>query len=161
MKCKLRFYLRNVKAKLALSEQKYLYCSTQLPLKRQNRDSLSGKKIILSLVQAVRQLEPLRGNMSRLTLPILVLFSLSRNDSSTPPLKMKLTIKGLLILLAGTIIASLNQIWFTHQQAQPWGWRPSDLLFMLISMVTIVHSASHMFSVVGAIYCGSNYKWRR
>lgn len=71
------FYLRNVKAKLSLTDQNDLYYSAQLHLKRQNRDILSGEKGLLSLARAVQQLEPLSG----LSPPGLVLFSLPRNDT--------------------------------------------------------------------------------
>lgn len=74
---KLRFYLRNVKAKLPLRDQRDLYYSTQLHLKRQNRDILRREKGLLSLARAVKQLEPLSG----LTPPGLVLFSLPRHDT--------------------------------------------------------------------------------
>lgn len=52
---------------------------------------------------------------------LILLFSLFRNgtgnDASIIPLEIRLAIKGLLILLTGTTTASMNQIWFTHQQA--------------------------------------------
>lgn len=117
-----------VKAKLALVDQRDIYYSIQLGSKRWNRYSEWGKGL-LSLVQVVKQ-----------TWLRLVLFSLPRNDVSTPLLKLKLTTEGQLILLAGASIISMNQICFTHEQAWPTEGRPSLLLFMLSSMVPTVHS---------------------
>lgn len=70
-----------------------------------------------TFVQGVKQVEPLRDHPSGKTLPRHVLFSLSRtntgHDTGTPPGAVGLTIGGLLTLLAGAVITSMNQIWFT------------------------------------------------
>lgn len=83
-----------------------------------------------------------------------MLFSFSRNstgnDTGMPPLEIRLVIRGIFILLAGVIIANVDQIQFTPQQAQHMGWRPSLLLLVLINTVTVVHSTSYKFEIDGS-----------
>lgn len=83
----------------------------------EERDS-EWEKEILSLVRVIKQLELLLGNLFRLMLLRFIWFFLPRNDisndSSTPTLRIKVTIEGQLILIAGAITASRKQTWFTH-----------------------------------------------
>lgn len=78
---------------------------------------------ILSLVWAVKQVDPLKGNLSGKVLQRFLLFSLSRNDTrndtSTPPLEIGLTIGGSLTLFAGVIIATMNQVQFHIDKFDP------------------------------------------
>lgn len=146
MKYKLRSRLRNIKAKLALTDQKRSLLSN-LPAFKET-DIMSGEKEFCSSAWAIKQLEPLRGNLSRQNPPGFVLLSHSRNYTrnyvSIPPGKIKLAMKGLLVPLAGAMTASMNQIWLTHQQAEPTEWR-----FCSLFVVTTVHSALHISQLWG------------
>lgn len=73
----------------------------------------------------------------------------TRNDTGTPPLETRLTIEGLLILLTGVIIASMDQIRSHINKPNTQDGNLAILLFMLINTVTIVHSVPHMFQFDG------------
>ncbi|KAM6249552.1 uncharacterized protein M6G45_009669 isoform 1-T1 [Spheniscus humboldti] len=60
------------------------------------------------------------------SLPLAEFRSNTQDNTGMPPLEIGLIIGGMLVLLKGVIIASMNQIRFTPRQAQCMG--PSDLI---------------------------------
>lgn len=85
---------------------------------------------------------------------LILLFSLFRNgtgnDASIIPLEIRLAIKGLLILLIEQPLPAWTKF-DSHINKLPTGWWPSLTFFILITMVTVVHSTLYIF-----LHCGYN-----